>query len=203
MVFLKVPGYLLNVLQGATHGVVMVTILFPKWEFLKISSLLCTKYFMKRTLRLSSFLLLFSAFAFITSCEEETLLNPDLVISRELELSGGQEVPAVTTTGNGILNARYDKSTKELNLTFAWGNLADTITAMHVHGPAVFGVPGPVLVPFTNFTRSRYGSHTQTFIVDEVTLREAELLNGEYYINIHTRRHPGGELRGQILFEGK
>jgi hypothetical protein len=156
---------------------------------------------MKRTLRLSSFLVLFSAFLFLTSCEEETLLNPDLEISRELELSGGQEVPAVTTAGNGILNARYDKSTKQLNLTLAWGNLSDTVTAMHIHGPALIGVPGPVLVPFTNFPRSRYGSHTETFTVDEVILREAELLNGEYYINIHTRTHPSGELRGQILFE--
>ena len=156
---------------------------------------------MKNTLRLSSFLLLFSAFTFITSCEEETLNNPDLLITNGLDMTGGQEVPVVSTPGTGNLDVRYDRTSKQLSVTFAWGNLTDSVTAMHIHGPALPGVSGPVKVPFTNFPKGRYGTHTQTFMVDEVALKEAELLNNEYYINIHTKTYPAGEIRGQIMFE--
>ena len=156
---------------------------------------------MKNIIRLSSFLLLFSAFTFITSCEEETLNNPDLVITNGLDMTGGQEVPVVSTPGTGNLDVRYDRASKLLTLTFAWGNLTDSVTAMHIHGPALPGVSAPVLVPFTNFVKSRYGTHSQAFVVDEVTLKEAELLGSQYYINIHTKTYPAGEIRGQIVFE--
>ena len=156
---------------------------------------------MKNIIRLSTFLLLFSSFTFLTSCEEDNLNNPDLVITNGLDITGGQETPAVATRGAGNLDVRYDKASKQLALTFAWGNLTDSVTAMHIHGPALPGVPGPVLVPFTNFPKGRYGTHTQTFTVDGVTLKEAELFGDQYYINIHTKAFPAGEIRGQIMFE--
>jgi hypothetical protein len=156
---------------------------------------------MKNFIRLFTALFLFSAFSFLTSCEEETMENPDLVMANNLDITGGQEVPPVSTSGTGNLDVRYDKSTKQLILTFAWGNLSDTVTAVHIHGPAPLGTAGPVLVPFSNFMRSKNGAHTETFTVDEMKLKEAELLNGDYYINIHTNRYPAGEIRGQILFE--
>lgn len=156
---------------------------------------------MKNIIRLSSFLFLFSAVTFLSSCEEETLVNPDLVITNGLDMTGGQEVPVVSTPGTGNLDVRYDKTSKQLVLTFAWGNLTDSVTAMHIHGPALQGVPGPVVVPFTNFITNRYGTHSQTFLVDEVTLKEAELLGNQYYINIHTKTYPAGEIRGQIIFD--
>jgi hypothetical protein len=37
--------------------------------------------------------------------------------------------------------------------------------------------------------------------VDGVAVREEDLLNGMYYINIHTATYPGGEIRGQIVFQ--
>lgn len=156
---------------------------------------------MKNIIRLSTFLLILSSLTFLPSCEEENLSNPDLALVNGLDITGGQEVPVVSTRGAGNLDVRYDKANKQLTLTFAWGNLTDSVTAMHIHGPALPGVAGPVLVPFTNFPRGKYGSHTQTFRVDEVTLKEAELFGDQYYVNIHTKAFPGGEIRGQILFD--
>jgi hypothetical protein len=156
---------------------------------------------MTRLLRLSSFLLLFSATTFFVSCEEDIVANPDIFLVSGLELSGGQEVPVVSTTGSGSLDARYDRNLKELNVTFAWANLTDSVVSMHIHGPAPRGVAGPVLVPLTGFNRSKSGTYTTTVVVDEIKLKEVELLRGDYYINIHTKAFPGGELRGQIVFE--
>ena len=156
---------------------------------------------MNRIIRLSAFLLLFSAIFLVSSCEEDMVADPDVFLVTGLELAGGQEVPAVSTTGSGSLDARYDRKVKELTVSFAWANLSDSVTGMHIHGPAVRGVPGPVLVPFTNFSRNRSGTYSSTVLVDEVTLKEIELLRGEYYINIHTKTYPAGEVRGQIVFE--
>jgi hypothetical protein len=181
-----------------TRGGDMDTILFPKWENCLFRVVL-QKNFMKNIFRSLPILVLF-ALSF-TGCEKETLVSPDLVITNGLDVIGGQQVPAVTTNGTGNLDLRYDKSSKQLTLTFAWGNLADSVTAMHIHGPALPGVAGPVLIPFTNFTKGRYGAHTQTVLVNEVSLKEAELLNNQYYINIHTKKYPAGEIRGQITFE--
>jgi hypothetical protein len=156
---------------------------------------------MMRLLRLPTFLLLLTAGIFLNSCEEDIVADPDVFLVTGLELSGGQEVPVVSTNGGGTMDARYDRNAKELNLTFAWANLSDSVVSMHIHGPAPRGVSGPVLVPLTGFNRNRSGTYTTTIVVDEVKLKEVELLRGDYYLNIHTKAFPGGEVRGQIVFE--
>ncbi|HEX8332589.1 MAG TPA: CHRD domain-containing protein [Segetibacter sp.] len=156
---------------------------------------------MNRIIRLSSFLFLFSAIVLVSSCEEDMVADPDVFLVTGLELAGGQEVPVVSTTGSGSLDARYDRNKKELHVTFAWANLSDSVTGIQIQGPAIRGVVGPVLVPFTNFSRNRSSTYSSTVLVDEITLKEIELLRGEYYINIQSKTHPAGELRGQIVFE--
>ena len=156
---------------------------------------------MKRLLTLSSLLFLVLASILVTSCEEEVMSNPDVLVVSGLELAGGQQVPAVATTGGGSLDARYDKASKTLNLTFAWANLSDSVIAIYIQGPAERGAQGPVLRSFSNFSASRSGAYTIDIPVDEVTFKEAELLGGAYYINILTKSQPNGEVRGQIVFE--
>lgn len=189
-------------MQNVTRGVATDTILFPKWETLDFLFKFAQNYFMKNIYRTLSVLFLASALSF-ASCEEETLVNPDLVLVNGLDITGGQEVPAVTTNGAGNLDVRYDKGTKQLTLTFAWGNLSDTVIDLHLQGPAAQGVIAPVLHQFSNFQRSKNGSHTETFTVDGSVLKEDELLNNLYYVNILTRNNPTGEIRGQILMTGE
>ena len=52
---------------------------------------------MNRFIRLATVLFLFCSFIFITSCEEDTMANPDILISDNIDITGGQEVPPVST----------------------------------------------------------------------------------------------------------
>jgi len=53
------------------------------------------------------------------------------------------------------------------------------------------------------YTYSKSGSLTGTLLVDGVLVKENDLINGQYYINIFTNSplYPQGEIRGQIKFQ--
>jgi hypothetical protein len=70
---------------------------------------------------------------------------------------------------------------------------------MHFHGPAELTESKGVRLGITGFPT---GSTNQTFTSSTVPLdatQEEELLNGKWYINIHSSTVPGGELRGQLI----
>lgn len=114
-------------------------------------------------------------------------------------LTGAQEVPPnnSTATGSGtvVLNSDPALTTITVNLTFS--GLTENATAAHIHGPALPGVTGPVIIPFTDFPASTSGTYSNTFPItpDQVS----QLLDGLLYINIHNTPFPSGEIRGQLL----
>lgn len=114
-------------------------------------------------------------------------------------LEGAQEVPAVTTdaAGNATIGFNGD-NTISFNIV---ATEIVSVSAAHMHEGAA-GSNGGVVFGFTLPT-TRDGHETLTLIGTEPLTYEqmAELLSGEYYINIHTVANPGGELRGQ-LFDG-
>jgi len=66
-------------------------------------------------------------------------------------------------------------------------------TAAHIHGPAAPTVAAAVLVGLTPVTNPINGC---------VTLPKANknnLKHGMTYVNVHTAKFPGGEIRGQII----
>ena len=74
---------------------------------------------------------------------------------------------------------------------------SETVTAIHLHGPASPGANGPVIM-------SLYGSSNPPFdcligpspwIPDAVV---PMLLSGQCYVDVHTTEHPNGAVRGQI-----
>lgn len=115
-------------------------------------------------------------------------------------LTGAAEAPPVNTetTGKAILS--YDVTRKQLQSTVtveASPSTPITVTAAHIHVGAP-GVNGPPV--FTLFSGSQVVTETMT-IEGEITLdsaQEADLLAGNYYINVHTTANPNGEIRGQI-----
>jgi hypothetical protein len=142
---------------------------------------------------LSAFIVLLSA------CKKEA--NTDMIVAKNnLALSGAQEVPAVTTAATGSMDVSYNKSTKVFSYTLRWNNLSGTPAAMHIHGPALAGVNAGVLSGISGFTAAATAMHSGTVLVDNMTLKEEDLLAGKWYVNIHTAANPGGELRGQINF---
>ena len=107
-------------------------------------------------------------------------------------LSGAQEVPPVSTAGTGTLDATYDKNSHKLAYTVNYSGLTGPATAAHFHGPAALGQNAAVIVPFPNAADPIKGEATLT------DAQAADLLAGRWYVNVHTRAHPGGEIRAQV-----
>jgi CHRD domain len=114
-------------------------------------------------------------------------------MSMKNQLSGAQEVPPVTTGGSGSIDTKFDKSTNVLTWTVTYAGLSGPVTAGHFHGPAAAGANAGVAVPFTgNLSSPISGKATLT------AAQVADLTAGRWYVNLHTAKHPGGEIRGQL-----
>ena len=112
-------------------------------------------------------------------------------------IEGSQEVPPAVTGGSGTVTGTYDDISRQLSVTITFSGLTGTTTAGHYHGPAAPGANAAVVIGFTNIplgvtSGSFSPSHTLT------AAQEAQLLAGQWYVNIHTSFRPGGEIRGQM-----
>jgi hypothetical protein len=118
-------------------------------------------------------------------------------VSFKVALSGAQSVPPVDTAGTGTADITYDAATRVVTWTITYTGLSAAPTMAHFHGPAEKGKNGPVAVWLT-----KQGSPAENPIKGEATLTPAQAQQfeaGEWYINVHTQTHPGGEIRGQVV----
>lgn len=110
--------------------------------------------------------------------------------------------------GAGIF---YDDVANLLTLNVGWGSsqgfmdVTSVVTASHIHGPT----PANNGAGFTQIAGVAFGltrsSNAMTggiitngpFLLSAV--QETDLLNGKFYINIHTANNGGGELRGFMV----
>jgi hypothetical protein len=109
-----------------------------------------------------------------------------------LKLSGAQEVPPVTTdaTGTGSITVGDDRS---VSGTFKLEN-GSQMTAAHIHEGAV-GANGPVIIPL------RKVADNQWEVPPGAKLSDAQYeayKAGRLYVNFHSAKHKGGEIRAQI-----
>lgn len=141
-----------------------------------------------------SALLFFALFTF-ASCEKDSD-TPDDTIDFAAVVGGGQETPPVSTAGNGTLTATYNATTNLLSYTLTWTSLTGPPTAMHFHKAPV-GVAGGVVNGIDGFSATAAGTLTATATIDET--EEMDLMEGKFYVNIHTDLYPGGEIRGQLI----
>jgi hypothetical protein len=110
-------------------------------------------------------------------------------------LAGAYEVPPTQSRGSGYFEAVYRPSTKVLEYRLNLQGLSGPITMGYLHGPAGPGENAqqvaPINIPIYDYT-----------IWDGVTLTEeqaAQVLAGQWYVNVMTLQYPDGEIRGQIL----
>ena len=108
-------------------------------------------------------------------------------------LSGAQEVPPVSTAGSGTVEATFDKQTNRLSYRVVYSGLSGPAAAGHFHGPATAGQNAGVVLGFSNAASPIQGEATLT------AAQAADLLAGRWYVNIHTARNPGGEIRAQVI----
>ena len=122
--------------------------------------------------------------------------------AENLPMSGLQENPQRETLATGLINARYDTESKMLNFTVKWQDLTGIPVGSHIHGTAARGVNAGIKYDFFNiFPKELAGTFTNSVMVDGVAIKEDSLIMGFYYINIHTPKYPGGEIRGQLEFK--
>ena len=112
-------------------------------------------------------------------------------------MNGPSEVPAPTgdvSAARGVFTATASQDGTGAGLTWSmtFDGLTGPATAAHIH-IAARGVPGPVVVPLCAPCTSPASG---TANVDAATL--AALQTGGAYVNVHTDRNKGGEIRGQV-----
>ena len=115
-------------------------------------------------------------------------------------LSGTSEVPPNNAVGRGAVTVTYDPATKQVTWSGTYEGLTGPVTAAHIHGPGEEGKNAPPVIWLTkkgeenpNFTSPFKGSA-------ELTEEQArQLMFGRYYVNIHTKANPAGEIRGQLV----
>ena len=123
------------------------------------------------------------------------------------KLSGQDEVPPVQTTASGMawFKPMQDNVWFKLNVTDMQG-----VTKAHIHTGKV-GANGPVVVtlyksdtPQSINGKLSYGNITSNLLEGPMKGKQISDLvtaisNGSTYVNVHTEKHPNGEIRGQIM----
>lgn len=136
--------------------------------------------------------------------------------SHKADLSGYEEVPAVSSTGSGELRLKVDNDSQLIEYELSYENLeGTTTTASHIHlgqkgvngGVIAFFCGGGGKDPCTPGSGSFSGTLSAADIIGPAgqgiaPTEFAEVLRalraGQIYVNVHTNKHPGGEIRGQV-----
>lgn len=135
------------------------------------------------------------------------------LVTLTAQLTGGQEVPAVSTPATGLATLVIDLATNNWTFDIQFGTLTAPLSVAHIHqaaaganGPVIIGLDGmplsggrPVwnlLAPgITSFNSNGALNAPFAFPAAQV----ANLLAGNTYINVHSTAFPGGEIRGQLV----
>lgn len=107
-------------------------------------------------------------------------------------LDGGQQSPPVTTKGKGTATFTFNTTSKKLTWNVKYSGLSGPASGAHIHGPAATGQNADPVIPFKKLKSPIKGSATLT------DAQATDLEAGKYYVNIHTKANPDGEIRGQI-----
>jgi len=106
-------------------------------------------------------------------------------------LSADQEAPPTGSLARGGCMGRFDAGASELSIICTHN--VDSPTVMHIHRGAP-GVNGPIVFDLGSPVSPVIASWSGMTPADV-----ADLLAGNFYINIHTSGRPAGEIRGQVL----
>jgi hypothetical protein len=118
-------------------------------------------------------------------------------VTYNVVLTGAQEVPPVATAATGNATLVIDLGTGSVTGSASFSNLSTPSTGSHIHQAAA-GVNGAVIVPLAGGEGQTTGVYTvpagSALTAAQITALKANGL----YLNVHSTRNPGGEIRGQI-----
>jgi len=124
-----------------------------------------------------------------TSGNNSTMSKSDTTVFTAT-LKGSDEVPANPSTATGSTTLTYNGATKTFTAVTTYSGITPTMG--HIHKGAV-GQNGPVVFPFTELA-SPITLTSGTLTDDQVNA----LFKDSMYVNLHTKKYPGGEIRGQL-----
>ena len=106
-------------------------------------------------------------------------------------LTGQEEVPPVSTSGagTGLIRVAPDKSVSG-KITYSGVNA----TMAHIHQGSK-GSNGPPIITLKKTSDSTFVVPDGARLTDE---QHAQYRAGNLYVNVHSDRYPGGELRAQL-----
>jgi hypothetical protein len=112
---------------------------------------------------------------------------------------GEVPTPNAPTKAAGVFSATVTekKGKASIRWTLTFRRLSGKAVAAHIHKGAA-GVAGPVVVPLC--APCRNGQNGRQAIAEDLA---AALEQGGYYVNVHTARNAGGEIRGQLKLVGR
>ena len=124
----------------------------------------------------------------LASCQS---MMPPMSYDQAVTLSGSNEVPPVTTTasGSGTVTIKPDRS---VSVKITVSGMA--ATAAHIHEAAA-GANGPVIVPFAKQGDDTFVSPAGAQLTEA---QYASYKAGNLYVNVHSAKSPGGEVRAQL-----
>ena len=108
-----------------------------------------------------------------------------------VSLSGDQEVPAVKTaaSGSGTFQINDDKTVSGSVQVSGM----DAVAA-HIHQAAA-GQNGPVIIPLSKGSNNEWSVGSGAKLSDE---QYKVFKDGGLYVNVHSKAHQSGEIRGQL-----
>ena len=133
------------------------------------------------------------AAAFTAGCSQmQDMMRADHKSTNEqVALTGSNEVPPVTSaaSGSGTVSVDSDRGVKaRITVT------GMTATAAHIHQGAP-GSNGPVIVPFVKEGENTFVAAPGAKMTEE---QYRKYKDGETYVNVHSAKNPGGEVRAQL-----
>jgi CHRD domain-containing protein len=113
-------------------------------------------------------------------------------VNLKADLKAASEVPPTDSKGTGAVTATFDTASKTLTWKGSVTGLSGPATAAHFHAGEA-GKNGGVVVPIVGADK---GSFEGTATLNDA--QAAELMDGKWYVNVHTAANKGGEVRGQV-----
>jgi hypothetical protein len=143
------------------------------------------------------------------------------------DLSGYQEVPAISTTGNGTFKARIDRNGQQISYRLTYADLESSVTQAHIHigqravnGAIVAFLCSNLPNPPAGTPACPPAPGTVEGTIEPADVRDTTAANppvggqgieaGAFdelvdaikarvtYANVHSTKWPGGEIRAQL-----
>src|SRR5437773_1036782 len=151
-------------------------------------------------MRVSRALAMFGTISLIgVACSDNTTGIPAGLEVYTATLNGANEAPTpvtTTATGTAIVTVLGSQVSWKVDILTP----IDSIIAGHIHRRAADSVAGNVRVDFAPTPTG--AGFTGTATVGSATVVDSILVimrEGRAYVNIHTKAHPGGEIRGTLV----